>query len=258
MPRGRKKDLTTPPTRALAIQRAYRDRKAKHVADLEERCLKAETENEQLRQELAATRAQLQAASTSSAAAHFGQGMIRACSELMHNLVRTTGSISRLEEQLSLSAGMASRGQNSSTVSLTSASKPDDANASSQATTSTEAELAALLSYFSTHASSAVTHPGPTPSSSTLQDTPTPMEHSPPEPMDPHSWGSLDPSDPDCCSGILDCRGLVEEEGGTADARATSSTMEYASEDVEGRAWQRVSGHRSTLAVSSPNLNGNG
>ncbi|KAA1475294.1 hypothetical protein DENSPDRAFT_842038 [Dentipellis sp. KUC8613] len=253
MPRGRKKDLTTPPTRALEIQRAYRDRKAKHVADLEERCSKAEAENERLREELAATRAQLQAAASSSAAAHFGQGMIRACSELMQNLVRTTGSISRLEEQLSLSAGMASQGYNSSTTSST---RPNNANTSSQGATSTEIELAALLSYFSRHASSAIPPADPTPSSSTLQDTPTPMEHSPRESLDSHSWG-LDPSDPNCCSGMLDCRDLVEEEGSDTGARsrATSSTMEYEDEDVEGRPWQRVSGHRSTLSTSSPHPN---
>jgi cell shape-determining protein MreC len=52
MTRGRRKDTTLPPSRALAIQRAYRDRKAKYVSDLEDRCRKAEEENERLRKEL--------------------------------------------------------------------------------------------------------------------------------------------------------------------------------------------------------------
>jgi hypothetical protein len=52
MPRGRRKDSTIPLSRALIIQRAYRDRKAKHLSELEDRCRKAEEENERLRVEL--------------------------------------------------------------------------------------------------------------------------------------------------------------------------------------------------------------
>lgn len=57
MARGRKKDLTIPPSRSLDHQRAYRDRKAKYVADLEERCRRAEAENEALRRELSGLKA---------------------------------------------------------------------------------------------------------------------------------------------------------------------------------------------------------
>ena len=52
MTRGRKKDLTIPPTRALAQQRDYRARKARYVSDLEDRCRAAEEENARLRKEL--------------------------------------------------------------------------------------------------------------------------------------------------------------------------------------------------------------
>jgi hypothetical protein len=58
MTRGRRKDTTVPPSRALAIQRAYRDRKAKYVSDLEDRCRKAEEENERLRNELELARSE--------------------------------------------------------------------------------------------------------------------------------------------------------------------------------------------------------
>ncbi|KAG5646806.1 hypothetical protein DXG03_002183 [Asterophora parasitica] len=57
MTRGRKKDLTIPPTRALVQQRDYRARRAQYVTDLEERVRIAEEENIQLRNELAAARA---------------------------------------------------------------------------------------------------------------------------------------------------------------------------------------------------------
>jgi hypothetical protein len=52
MTRGRRKDTSLPPSRTLVIQRAYRDRKAKYLSDLEERCRRAEEENERLRNEL--------------------------------------------------------------------------------------------------------------------------------------------------------------------------------------------------------------
>lgn len=60
MARGRRKDTTLPLSRALIIQRAYRDRKAKHIADLEDRCRKAEEENVRLKEELALARSQSQ------------------------------------------------------------------------------------------------------------------------------------------------------------------------------------------------------
>ena len=59
MARGRKKDLTIPPTRTLVQQRDYRARRAQHITNLEERCRKAEEENVQLRKELAEARERL-------------------------------------------------------------------------------------------------------------------------------------------------------------------------------------------------------
>ncbi|KAF9474575.1 hypothetical protein BDN70DRAFT_996966 [Pholiota conissans] len=59
MTRGRKKDLTIPPTRSLTQQRDYRARKANYVQDLEARCRRFEEENELLRRELAETKARL-------------------------------------------------------------------------------------------------------------------------------------------------------------------------------------------------------
>lgn len=58
MTRGRRKDTTLPPSRPLIIQRAYRDRKAKYLADLEDRCRKAEEENGRLRNELELARSE--------------------------------------------------------------------------------------------------------------------------------------------------------------------------------------------------------
>ena len=59
MTRGRKKDFTIPPSRALIQQRDYRARKAQYVSHLEERCRRAEEENERLKAELSLARAGL-------------------------------------------------------------------------------------------------------------------------------------------------------------------------------------------------------
>lgn len=57
MTRGRRKDLTIPPSRALLQQRDYRARKAQYVADLEDRLRRSDEENAKLRKELDALRA---------------------------------------------------------------------------------------------------------------------------------------------------------------------------------------------------------
>jgi hypothetical protein len=59
MTRGRKKNLTIPPSRTLVQQRDYRARKANYIANLEERCRKAEEENIRLRKELDEAKAHL-------------------------------------------------------------------------------------------------------------------------------------------------------------------------------------------------------
>ncbi|KAJ7723804.1 hypothetical protein B0H16DRAFT_1333851 [Mycena metata] len=58
MTRGRRKDITIPPTRALTLQRDYRARKTQYVLDLELRCRTAEEENARLKQEVAFLRQQ--------------------------------------------------------------------------------------------------------------------------------------------------------------------------------------------------------
>lgn len=59
MARGRKKNLSLPPSRSLEHQRAFRARRAHYLAELEERCHRAETENEILRQEIVSLRSGL-------------------------------------------------------------------------------------------------------------------------------------------------------------------------------------------------------
>ncbi|ESK86664.1 hypothetical protein Moror_9690 [Moniliophthora roreri MCA 2997] len=60
MGRGRKQDITAPLTRSLVFQREYRARKAKQLADLEERCRLQEEENERLKKELSMLKRRLE------------------------------------------------------------------------------------------------------------------------------------------------------------------------------------------------------
>jgi hypothetical protein len=88
MTRGRKKDLTIPPTRALAQQRDYRARKARYVSDLEDRCHAAEEENARLRKELELARTGV--ATTSS--------LQMASSELLRHLSTASASLSHFHQ----------------------------------------------------------------------------------------------------------------------------------------------------------------
>lgn len=91
MTRGRKKDLTIPPSRTLVQQRDYRARRAHYIANLEERCQRAEQENIQLRRELDETKALL----TMPLMRH--PEAAEASSELMHNLSVASASLAKFQ-----------------------------------------------------------------------------------------------------------------------------------------------------------------
>ncbi|KAJ7096671.1 hypothetical protein B0H15DRAFT_52706 [Mycena belliarum] len=88
MTRGRKKDNTIPPTRALTLQRDYRARKSQYVADLEARCKKAEEENIRLRKELDLARQGIPQANLSpeamQASVHLRDTLAAASASLSH------------------------------------------------------------------------------------------------------------------------------------------------------------------------------
>jgi len=90
MVRGRKRDLTAPPTRQLTQQRNYRARKARYLTELEQRCLKAEDENVRLRRELELARAAMPFGSP--------QQVVQVSSELLRDLVTASASIARFQQ----------------------------------------------------------------------------------------------------------------------------------------------------------------
>ncbi|KAI0072391.1 hypothetical protein K474DRAFT_1678693 [Panus rudis PR-1116 ss-1] len=61
MTRGRKKDMTLAPSRALIQQREYRNRKQQYITSLEDKCKRLETENSELKTEVRELRLQIAA-----------------------------------------------------------------------------------------------------------------------------------------------------------------------------------------------------
>jgi len=172
MTRGRRKDTTLPPSRALIIQRAYRDRKAKHLADLEERCRKAEEENDRLRKELALARSESAVGSTNIELA-------RACSDLMQNLERTQRVLSLFQQR------------------APGARPPESSESERVVPSATELDIAAILTHSLRQDPSRTTtqqHPN------TCQSSGSPLN------------GTVDENDDisECCGGLFDCRALTE------------------------------------------------
>ncbi|KAE9401377.1 hypothetical protein BT96DRAFT_606324 [Gymnopus androsaceus JB14] len=93
MTRGRKKDLTIPPSRALAQQRDYRARKARYLAELEEHCRRVEQENVLLKQEVESLRAGLPVAASES----LNPQLVSASSDLMRDLSAASSSLERFQ-----------------------------------------------------------------------------------------------------------------------------------------------------------------
>ncbi|KZT11000.1 uncharacterized protein LAESUDRAFT_721417 [Laetiporus sulphureus 93-53] len=98
MTRGRRKDMTIPPSRALLQQRDYRARKARYVADLEERVRVAEEENVRLKDEVNLLTARLQAIGPPIVhRASPSPEVAAATSELMHNLSAASSSLAHFQ-----------------------------------------------------------------------------------------------------------------------------------------------------------------
>ncbi|KAJ7633552.1 basic region leucin zipper protein [Mycena polygramma] len=100
MTRGRKKDTTIPPTRALALQRDYRARKTQYIADLETRCKATEEENVRLKEEVAFLRAQ----GSASGSTTLSPAAIQASAHLRDTLAAASASLSNFM-QVALPSG---------------------------------------------------------------------------------------------------------------------------------------------------------
>ncbi|KAI0278465.1 hypothetical protein BGY98DRAFT_1096705 [Russula aff. rugulosa BPL654] len=173
MTRGRRKDTTLPPSRALAIQRAYRDRKAKYVSDLEDRCRKAEEENERLRKELDLARSE----STITVA---NSELASVCSGLMQNLEQTRKVLALFQQRV---------------LSTPPQDQPESERVKPSAT---ELDIAAILTHTLRQDPSA-----PTPQAAQLENT-----HQ--STVSTFNVTMGDNSEEECCGGLIDCEGLIE------------------------------------------------
>jgi len=175
MTRGRRKDSTLPPSRPLVIQRAYRDRKAKYLADLEDRCRKAEEENERLRNELELARSDSESATT----VVNNSELARVCSDLMQNLEQTQRVLAFFQQR----------------VLGTPQEKPESERVIPSAT---ELDIAAILTHTLRQDPSA-------PTSQAAQ-----LENAHQSTVSTLNAIMGDDSGQECCGGIINCEGLVE------------------------------------------------
>ncbi|ETW80580.1 hypothetical protein HETIRDRAFT_434636 [Heterobasidion irregulare TC 32-1] len=213
MTRGRKKDMTIPPSRSLAQQRAYRDRRAKYVADLEERCRVAEAENTRLRRELAIAKA--------GSSGGFDEDMINACSELMEHLGRTQTTLARFHQMASSIAKISRVSNRDNNVAET------------------------LATFFSQTIPQGTASNSPGKSLERVQGTAEVLTLN--ENSALFSVAALTPagsyheSESECCGGYIDCEGLVEEE-------EAAQPMQQ-EDDLHMIILQRLSDRRSTLQM---------
>ncbi|KAI9450348.1 hypothetical protein F5148DRAFT_1290889 [Russula earlei] len=172
--------MTVPPSRALTIQRAYRDRKAKYVADLEVRCRRAEEENEHLRKELDVLRSGSAVASSNSELVNRVDIFepARLCFDLMQDLERTQKALSTFQQR-ALGA------------------PPQDPQRNLVMPSATELDIAAILTH-------------------TLRRDPSAPESHQARPENAYqSTGTsfnvdAGNEDSECCGGLLDCDGLID------------------------------------------------
>ncbi|TFK54313.1 hypothetical protein OE88DRAFT_1654927 [Heliocybe sulcata] len=213
MTRGRKKDLTIPPTRALTQQRDYRARKAQYLADLEERCLKAEEENMQLKKRIEALEAQN---GISAAAMRFSPEMVHTTTELMQHVAAVQASLVNFQQvMIARPAGPGTNVSAPSAASSTSAVHPNNLlsvpSAAFQLPPTPPALSPQTLAREVLASLPHLTIPPavmPTPDASTQDERET------------RDWQNNTSSHTDrsespmseCCGGIMDCTGLIESE----------------------------------------------
>ncbi|KAI0358396.1 hypothetical protein OH77DRAFT_1518436 [Trametes cingulata] len=254
MTRGRRKDMTIPPSRALLQQRDYRARKAQYLADLEVRVKKAEEENVLLRQEVESLQAKLKAAVPPPTQSPYGPEVAAASSDLMHYLAVASASITRFQ-QLAFYPGPSGSGSghhvNRTPITLatpTYTPSPVAPPHTHKLSVSPRIELPPLAT------------PDRPPS-----DRDRAAYREPLPPVYPHRSLSTSvmgpapshretprypgPKDPDCCGGYMDCRDLVEHEDEDEDEDMDEDRSDAPSRSRFG---QRMSDVRSTTSSSGP------
>jgi len=213
MTRGRKKDLTIPPSRTLVQQRDYRARKAHYIANLEERCRRAEEENIQLRRDLEEARALfITPAMLHPETAH-------ASSELMHNLSVATASLAKFQRLAFANIQSSNEQPPEMQMSNETPMAQPEYRQTSDTANGTEAIRRKRLY---------------------REDSPTPLPLLQPShrPSSPAFARSSPDVYSECCGGLLDCEELFDKDRGSEDY-----TIDR---DPVSKTTSRLSGLRST------------
>lgn len=256
MTRGRRKDLSIPPSRALLQQRDYRARKARYVADLEDRARAAEEENARLKDEVDALRARLNTPGHPGYRPSPGPEVAAATNELMQSLSVAASSIARFQR-----------------VAFDPAPEP---------ASSSMLQLPPIHSHTPSSLATPAFTPSPIPQPprrlpsprarielpplhslhrDLFRGEPAPQQphyaHAPPHaqgPPPPHGKG-VDRGPPsgsytsegECCGGYVDCDGLAEDDDDDYD----ESIADEGAHDPRTHLAQRMSDMRSTTSSTS-------
>ncbi|OJT15781.1 hypothetical protein TRAPUB_4329 [Trametes pubescens] len=259
MTRGRRKDMTIPPSRALLQQRDYRARKAQYLADLEHRVKKAEEENMVLRQEVDSLQAKLKNAAPPPAQSPYGPEVAAASSDLMHHLAVASASITRFQ-QLAFypgPAGTAPGGHHVNRTPITLATptytpSPGAPPHTHKLSVSPRIELPPLATPDRPPSDrERASYREPLPSVYPHRSLPSSVMGPAPHHTHPHTHRYPGPKDPDCCGGYVDCRDLVEEEEDDDDSDDDMDT-DPLDERARSRFTQRMSDVRSSRSSSGP------
>ncbi|KAI0823737.1 hypothetical protein BC628DRAFT_503211 [Trametes gibbosa] len=288
MTRGRRKDMTIPPSRALLQQRDYRARKAQYLADLELRVKKAEEENAHLRQEVETLQSKLKNAVPPPAQSPYGPEVVclrptmlarrpplttpslppsqaAASSDLMHHLAVASASITRFQQLAFHPGGAGSGGHHVNRTPITLATptytpSPVAPPHAHKLSVSPRIELPPLATP-DRPLSDRERAPYREPLPSVYPHRSLPSSVMGPAPQHAHARYP-GPKDPDCCGGYVDCRGLVEDDEDDDEDEDEEMEMEVERERgsmhsadghrARARFAQRMSDVRSTTSSSGP------
>ncbi|TFK93735.1 hypothetical protein K466DRAFT_537405 [Polyporus arcularius HHB13444] len=261
MTRGRRKDMTIPPSRALLQQRDYRARKAQYLAELEVRVKQAEEENLVLRKEVDSLQAKLQAAVPPQTQSPYGPEVVcaAASSDLMHHLTVAAAQITRFQQLAFYPGSSAGAGPaphvNRTPITLATPTYTPSPGAPPHAhklSVSPRIELPPLA-LSPPNRRHSVDHERPyrehLPSAYPHRSLPSTVMG-----PAPHSQKYPSPKDPDCCGGFLDCRDLVEED--SDEDEMDEDDRDAAVGRSRSRFTQRMSDVRSTTSSSGPEESG--
>ncbi|PFH52036.1 hypothetical protein AMATHDRAFT_141157 [Amanita thiersii Skay4041] len=190
MTRGRKKDLTIPPSRALLQQRDYRARRAHYITSLEERCRRMEEENAQLRRELAAAKL-----GQDTSAVHKSSQAVEASTQLLQHLSLVSASLARFQQVVFPEIPTAETLPTSSPYPFSASPVSKSASPLHSPTVSLDGPLV-------------TEQPAGVETNTPEFRTPDPVSDLPISTQELNKYVTS----PDCCGGFLDCRDMVDEE----------------------------------------------